>query len=58
MDIKNLFYYIEDQIYPQIILFNKSKLLHIKRIVKNIYKNKALTIVLMPQSIGFMFPKR
>ena len=58
MDIKNLLYYIEDQIYPQIILFNKSKLLHIKRIVKNIYKNKALTIVLMPQSIGFMFPKR
>ena len=57
MDIKNLFYYIKDQ-YPQIILYNKSKLLHIRRIVKKIYKNKALTIVLMAQSISFTFPKR
>lgn len=57
MNTKNLFYYMKDQ-YPQIILYNKNNFLHIKRISKKIYKNKALTIVLMTQSIGFMFPKR
>lgn len=57
MNTKDLFYYMKDQ-YPQIILYDKSKLLHIKRIFKKIYKNKALTIVLMTQSISFMFPKR
>ena len=58
MDIKNLSYYIKDQIYPRIILFNKSKLLHINYIVKDIYKNKSLTIALTTHSISFIFPKR
>lgn len=57
MNTKDLFYYMKDQ-YPQIILYNKNNFLHIKRIFKKIYKNKALTIVLMTQSVGFMFPKR
>ena len=57
MNTKDLFYYMKDQ-YPQIILYNKSNFLHIKRIFKKIYKNKALTIVLMTHAISFMFLKR
>ena len=57
MNIKNLSYFIKDQ-YPQIILYDKSKLLHIKRIFKKIYKNKALTIALLTHAICFILPKR
>lgn len=57
MDIKNLAYYIKDQ-YPRIIFYNRSKFLHIKRISKDIYKNKALTIALLTHAICFLLPKR
>lgn len=57
MNTKDLFYYMKDQ-YPQIILYNKNNFLHIKRISKNIYKNKALTIALLTHAICFILPKR
>ena len=57
MNTKALFYYTKDQ-YPQIILYNKNNFLHIKRIFKKIYKNKALTIALTTHAISFMFLKR